>query len=57
MKRFLFVCVAIAAVTLFSNSASAQVKIGYFDEQAALSLFPGIAKAKIKTQKWSLCCK
>lgn len=44
MKKFLFVCVAIAAVTLFSNSASAQVKIGYFDEQAALSLFPGIAK-------------
>ena len=37
-------CVAIAAITLFSNSASAQVKIGYFDEQAALSLFPGIAK-------------
>lgn len=44
MKKFLFVCVAIAAVTLFSNSSSAQVKIGYFDEQAALSLFPGIAK-------------
>lgn len=44
MKKFLFVCVAFAAVTLFSNSASAQVKIGYFDEQAALSLFPGIAK-------------
>ena len=44
MKKFLFVCVAIAAVTLFSNSASARVKIGYFDEQAALSLFPGIAK-------------
>ncbi|BDQ12605.1 OmpH/Skp family outer membrane protein [Sediminibacterium sp. TEGAF015] len=44
MKKFLFVCVAIAAITLFSNSASAQVKIGYFDEQAALSLFPGIAK-------------
>jgi hypothetical protein len=36
MKKFLFVCVAFAAVTLFSNSASAQVKIGYFDEQAAL---------------------
>jgi len=44
MKKFLFVCVAFAAVTLFSNSASAQVKIGYFDEQAALSLFPSIAK-------------
>ncbi len=44
MKKFLLVCVAFAAVTLFSNSASAQVKIGYFDEQAALSLFPGIAK-------------
>ncbi len=44
MKKFLLVYVAFAAVTLFSNSASAQVKIGYFDEQAALSLFPGIAK-------------
>lgn len=44
MKKFLFVCVAFAAVTLFSNSASAQVRIGHFDEQAALSLFPGIAK-------------
>ena len=44
MKKSLLVCVAFAAVTLFSNSASAQVKIGYFDEQAALSLFPGIAK-------------
>jgi Skp family chaperone for outer membrane proteins len=44
MKKFLLVCMAFAAVTLFSNSASAQVKIGYFDEQAALSLFPGIAK-------------
>jgi Skp family chaperone for outer membrane proteins len=44
MKKFLLVCVAFAAVTLFSNSASAQVKVGYFDEQTVLSWFPGIAK-------------
>ncbi len=45
MKKILFVCVAIAAGVLFSNNSSAQTtKIGYFDEQAALSLFPGINK-------------
>ena len=45
MKKLLFVCVAIAAGILFSNNSSAQTtKIGYFDEQAALSLFPGISK-------------
>lgn len=44
MKKNLLVCVAIAAITLFTNNADAQVKIGYFDEQAALSLFPGINK-------------
>ncbi|MDP1845028.1 MAG: OmpH family outer membrane protein [Sediminibacterium sp.] len=45
MKKFLFVCVAIAVGVLFSNTSNAQTtKIGYFDEQAALSLFPGINK-------------
>lgn len=45
MKKLLFVCVAFAASLLFTKTTSAQsVKIGYFDEQAVLSLFPGIGK-------------
>ena len=45
MKKLLFVCVAFAVSLLFSNNTIAQqVKIGYFDEQQTLSLFPGIGK-------------
>jgi len=45
MKKLLFVCVAVAACILFTNTTKAQaVKIGYFDEQLTLSLFPGIGK-------------
>ncbi len=45
MKKFLLVCAVFAAGFLFSNSAKAQApKIGYFDEQSALVLFPGINK-------------
>jgi Skp family chaperone for outer membrane proteins len=44
MKKSIFVCVAIAMSLLFTNAASAQQKIGYFDEQLVLSLFPGFAK-------------
>ena len=44
MKKLLFVCVAFAAILMFSNTTHAQQKIGYFDEQLALSLFPGIGK-------------
>ncbi len=44
MKKSLFVCMAFAAMLLFSNTTSAQQKIGYFDEQLTLSLFPGIGK-------------
>jgi len=45
MKKLLFVCVAFAASLLFSKNTSAQqAKIGYFDEQQTLSLFPGINK-------------
>lgn len=45
MKKFLFVCVAFAISLLFTKTTSAQsVKIGYFDEQSVLSLFPGIGK-------------
>lgn len=44
MKKLLLVCVTVAASLLFSNNAQSQVKIGYFDEQTLLSLFPGIDK-------------
>ena len=45
MRKFLFVSVVLVAVLLSTKSAEAQAtKIGYFDEQAALSLFPGINK-------------
>ncbi|MDE3252824.1 MAG: OmpH family outer membrane protein [Bacteroidota bacterium] len=45
MKKILFVCVVIASSFLMTNTSSAQaVKIGYFDEQQTLSLFPGIGK-------------
>jgi Skp family chaperone for outer membrane proteins len=42
-KGFLFAAV-IAVAILFTNNASAQssVKIGYFDEQSVIGLFPGI---------------
>ena len=45
MKKLLFVCVAFAVSLLFTkNTTAQQVKIGYFDEQQTLSLFPGIGK-------------
>jgi len=44
MKKLLLVSVTVAASLLFSNNAQSQVKIGYFDEQTLLSLFPGIEK-------------
>ncbi len=44
MKKLLFVCVALTASLLFTKNASAQAKIGYFDEQMTLSFFPGINK-------------
>ena len=41
-KGFLFAAVLLVAIS-FTNSASAQtVKIGYFDEQKVIALFPGI---------------
>lgn len=41
MKQLLLVCVTVASL-LFSNNAQSQVKIGHFDEQSLLSLFPGL---------------
>lgn len=45
MKKFLFVCVAFAASFMLTTETKAQaLKIGYFDEQQILPLFPGIGK-------------
>ncbi|MEY3873482.1 MAG: hypothetical protein RL363_203 [Bacteroidota bacterium] len=41
MKKVLFAAILLVAVS-FTNSASAQTKIGYFDDQSAIALFPGI---------------
>ena len=40
-KGFLFAAILLVAVS-FNNTASAQVKIGYFDDQSVIALFPGI---------------
>ena len=53
MKKLLFVCVAIVVSLLFTNNSSAQTaKIGYFDEQLTLSLFPGIGKIDTMMQSY-----
>lgn len=52
-KGFLFVAILFAMTTL-TNSASAQapIKIGYFDEQSVLGLFPGIQKVDSLMQSY-----
>ena len=40
-KGFLFAAILLVAIS-FTNSASAQTKIGYFDDQSVIALFPGI---------------
>jgi Skp family chaperone for outer membrane proteins len=40
-KGFLFAAILLMAVS-FTNNASAQTKIGYFDDQSVVALFPGI---------------
>ena len=40
-KGFLIAAILLVAVSL-TNTASAQIKIGYFDDQSVISLFPGI---------------
>ncbi len=42
MKKVLVVCLAFTALVLSVNSTNAQGKIGLFDEQTVLSLYPGI---------------
>jgi len=53
MKKLLLVCVVVAAGVLFTNTTKAQTqKIGYFNEQLALSWFPGLG-AKYDTVMFS----
>ena len=40
-KSFLFAAILLVALS-FTNSASAQTKIGYFDDQSVIAFFPGI---------------
>jgi Skp family chaperone for outer membrane proteins len=40
-KGFLFAAILLVALS-FTNSASAQTKIAYFDDQSVIALFPGI---------------
>ena len=40
-KGFLFAAILLVALS-FTKSASAQTKIGYFDDQSVIALFPGI---------------
>jgi len=41
MKKVLFAAILLVACS-FGNSANAQTKIGYFDDQSVIALFPGI---------------
>ena len=41
MKKVLFAAILLVA-SAFGNSANAQTKIGYFDDQSVIALFPGI---------------
>jgi Skp family chaperone for outer membrane proteins len=52
-KGFLFAAILLVAAS-FTNSVSAQapVKIGYFDEQSVLGLFPGIQKVDSLMQSY-----
>jgi Skp family chaperone for outer membrane proteins len=53
MKKLLLVCVVVAAGVLFTNTTKAQTqKIGYFNEQLALSWFPGLV-GKVDTLMYS----
>ncbi len=42
MKKGLLVAAILLVAVSFTNSASAQTKIGYFDDQSVIALFPGI---------------
>jgi Skp family chaperone for outer membrane proteins len=53
MKKMLMVCVAVALSIVTINSASAQTKIGSFDEESLLGLMPGIGKVDTLLRKYA----
>ena len=42
MKKGFLVAVILFIAASFTTSATAQTKIGYFDDQSVIALFPGI---------------
>ncbi len=52
MKKVLVGCVAIISIICTGLQASAQMKIGTFDEQSVLGLMPGIQKVDTFLQKY-----
>ena len=52
MKKLLFVSMAFALSLSATTQTNAQVKIGTFDEEAILSLMPGIQKVDTLLQKY-----
>jgi Skp family chaperone for outer membrane proteins len=52
MKKLLFVSMAFALSLFATTQTNAQVKIGTFDEEAILSLMPGIQKVDTLLQKY-----
>lgn len=54
MKKILVVCVAFATSLVFSNSTKAQqIKIGVFDEESVLGLFPDIQKVQTALDQYA----
>jgi len=56
MKKILVVCVAFAVSLVFSSSTNAQaqpIKIGVFDEESVLGLFPDIQKVQTALDQYA----
>ena len=54
MKKILVVCVAFTVSLVFSNSTKAQqIKIGVFDEESVLGLFPDIQKVQTALDQYA----
>ncbi|OIR05019.1 outer membrane protein (OmpH-like) [mine drainage metagenome] len=54
MKKILVVCVALTIGLVFSNSTKAQqLKIGVFDEESVLGLFPDIQKVQTALDQYA----
>ena len=55
MKKGFLVAVILFIAASFTTSATAQTKIGYFDDQSVIALFPGIQE-KSKSNCMFLKC-